>query len=86
VDGKQAIASTSTAEEVCLMHETFRRWQEIGGLVRESGCFALVDRMALREYTNVGSLQRWQVIDESQEWYRTFRSAAQAATCLEDQT
>lgn len=68
------------------MHDTFLRWQEIGGLVREQGGYALVDRMALRETTNIGNLQRWQVIDKRQEWWRTFRSTSQAASCLEDQS
>ena len=44
----------------------------------------LVDRLAHRENYRGGNLQRWQVIDESQMWYRTFKSLQAAVQCLED--
>jgi hypothetical protein len=66
------------------MNHTFQQWKKIDGLIKIQGDFALVDRMALRESYRGGNLKRWQVIDESQEWYRTFKSLQAAVQCLED--
>jgi hypothetical protein len=67
------------------MNYTFQQWKKIDGLVKVQGSYALVDRLALRENYRGGNLQRWQVIDESQLWYRTFKSLQAAVQCLEDQ-
>jgi hypothetical protein len=66
------------------MNHTFQQWKKIDGLVKIQGPLALVDRMALRENYRGGNLQRWQVIDESQNWYKTFKSLQAALQCLED--
>jgi len=52
--------------------------------VKVQGSYALVDRLALRESYRGGNLQRWQVIDETQMWYRTFKSLQAAVQCLDD--
>lgn len=65
------------------MNKTFLSWKLIGGLVKHTANFAVVDRLPLRNAKKPGNIHnRWQVIDGSQNYCHTFRTKGEAINHL----
>lgn len=64
------------------LSETFARWDDIGGLVRAIGLYAVVDRAVLSSKPAKNIRSRWQVIDLAQNYCKTFRTQAAAIAHL----
>lgn len=67
------------------MPRTYFNWTIIGGMVSSQNDFYIVDRLALRPgCTNIRSLKRYQIIDESQRVFGTFRDLSDAQYALDE--